>query len=130
MSSNWQERRVVVTGLGVVTPIGNDLETFWKNLIAGQCGIDKITLFDAALYDTKIAGEVKGLDVTPAFPSPKDVRRADRYATFGIYAAWQAMKDTGADFDKLNRDEIGVIIGSSVSSCVTAVIVMNSAPLS
>jgi len=119
MASNWQERRVVVTGLGVVTPLGHDLDTFWKNLIAGQCGIDRITQFDPAAYDTKIAGEVKNLDPAPAFPSPKDVRRADRYAQFGVYAGWQAMKDTGADFDKLNRDEIGVIIGSGIGGLET-----------
>jgi len=119
MSSNWQERRVVVTGLGVVTPLGNDLDTFWKNLIAGQCGIDRITHFDTTGFDTQIAGEIKGLDTAPAFPSPKDVRRADRYAQFGVYAGWLAMKDTGADFDKLNRDEIGVIIGSGIGGLET-----------
>ncbi len=119
MSSNWQDRKVVVTGLGVVTPIGHDLDTFWKNLLAGQCGIDKITLFDAAAFDTKIAGEVKNLDTAAAFPSPKDARRADRYAQFGIYAGWQALKDCGADLDKLNRDEIGVIIGSGIGGLET-----------
>ncbi len=119
MSSNWQERKVVVTGLGVVTPIGHDLDTFWKNLLAGQCGIDKITLFDASAFDTKIAGEVKNLDTAAAFPSPKDARRADRYAQFGIYAGWQALKDCGADLDKLNRDEIGVIIGSGIGGLET-----------
>ncbi len=119
MASNWQERRVVLTGLGVVTPLGNDLDTFWKNLVSGQCGIDRITLFDTTGFDTQIAGEVKGLDTAPAFPSPKDVRRADRYAQFGVYAGWLAMKDTGADFDKLNRDEIGVIIGSGIGGLET-----------
>jgi 3-oxoacyl-[acyl-carrier-protein] synthase II len=119
MASNWQERRVVLTGLGVVTPLGNDLDTFWKNLVSRQCGIDRITLFDSTGFDTQIAGEVKGLDTAPAFPSPKDVRRADRYAQFGVYAGWLAMKDTGADFDKLNRDEIGVIIGSGIGGLET-----------
>ncbi|NOS70438.1 MAG: beta-ketoacyl-ACP synthase II [Verrucomicrobia bacterium] len=119
MASNWQERRVVLTGLGVVTPLGNDLDTFWKNLVSGQCGIDRITLFDSTGFDTQIAGEVKGLDTAPAFPSPKDVRRADRYAQFGVYAGWLAMKDTGADFERLNRDEIGVIIGSGIGGLET-----------
>ena len=118
MAINWTERRVVITGLGVVTPLGN-LDTFWQNLVAGQCGIDKITIFDAAAFDTKIAGEVKNFDPTPAFPSPKEIRRTDRYSQFGIHAAWQALNDSGADLDKLNRDEIGCIIGSGIGGLDT-----------
>ncbi len=119
MASNWKERRVVITGLGVVTPLGYDLDTFWKNLIAGQCGIDRITAFDAAGFDTQIAGEVRGLEAGPAFPSPKDARRTDRYSQFGVYAGWQALKDSGAELDQLNRDEIGVIIGSGIGGLET-----------
>ena len=119
MANNLTDRRVVVTGLGVVTPLGHDLETFWKNLISGQCGIDRITAFDAAAFDTKIAGEVKNFDPAPAFPSPKDVRRTDRYSQFGVHAAWSALKDSGADLDKLDRDEIGVIIGSGIGGLET-----------
>lgn len=119
MASNWTERRVVVTGLGVVTPLGNDVETFWKNLISGQCGIDKITAFDSTAFDTKIAGEVRNFDPVAAFPSAKDVRRADRYAQFGIYAGWLALKDSGADLTQLNCDEIGSIIGSGIGGLET-----------
>jgi 3-oxoacyl-[acyl-carrier-protein] synthase II len=119
MASNWQERRVVVTGLGVVTPLGNDLATFWQRLIAGECGIDRITSFDPTGFDTQIAGEVKGLDLTPAFPSPKEIRRTDRFSQYGVHAGWQALQDTGADFDKLNRDEIGVILGSGIGGLET-----------
>ncbi len=119
MASNWQERRVVVTGLGVVTPLGNDLATFWQRLIAGECGIDRITSFDATGFDTQIAGEVKGLDLTPAFPSPKEIRRTDRFSQYGVHAGWQALQDTGADLDKLNRDEIGVILGSGIGGLET-----------
>lgn len=119
MPSNWQERRVVVTGLGVVTPLGHDLDTFWKRLIAGECGIDRITAFDATDFDTQVAGEVKNFDPTPAFPSPKEVRRTDRYSQFGVHAGWQALRDSGADLDKLNRDEIGVIIGSGIGGLET-----------
>jgi 3-oxoacyl-[acyl-carrier-protein] synthase II len=119
MASNLTDRRVVVTGLGVVTPLGHDLETFWKNLISGQCGIDRITAFDATAFDTKIAGEVRNFDPAPAFPSPKDVRRTDRYSQFGVYAAWSALKDSGAELDKLNCDEIGVIIGSGIGGLET-----------
>lgn len=119
MPSNWKERRVVVTGLGVVTPLGHQLDTFWQRLVAGQCGIDRITAFDAAAFDTQIAGEVKNFDPAPAFPSPKDVRRTDRYSQFGVYAAWAALKDCGAELDRLNRDEIGVIIGSGIGGLET-----------
>jgi 3-oxoacyl-[acyl-carrier-protein] synthase II len=119
MAINLTDRRVVVTGLGVVTPLGHDLETFWQNLISGQCGIDRITAFDAAAFDTQIAGEVKNFDPLPAFPSPKDVRRTDRYSQFGVYAGWAALKDSGADLDRLDRDEIGVIIGSGIGGLET-----------
>ena len=110
---------MVVTGLGVVTPIGHNLEIFWNNLISGQCGIDRITAFDAAPFDTQIAGEVKNFDPAPAFPSPKEIRRTDRYSQFGVYAAWSALKDSGLDLDKENRDEIGVIIGSGIGGLAT-----------
>jgi 3-oxoacyl-[acyl-carrier-protein] synthase II len=119
MANNYFDRRVVVTGLGVVTPLGNDVETFWKNLIAGQCGIDNISAFDASPFDTRIAGEVKNFDPSPAFPSPKDVRRADRYSQFAIYAAWSALKDSGLELAKLNTDEIGVFIGSGIGGLAT-----------
>ena len=119
MPSNWTDRRVVVTGLGVVTPLGHELEVFWKNLVSGTSGIDRITAFDPAPFDTQIAGEVKSFDLTPAFPSPKEVRRTDRYSQFGVYAGWSALKDSGAELDKLNCDEIGVIIGSGIGGLET-----------
>jgi 3-oxoacyl-[acyl-carrier-protein] synthase II len=119
MASNHSERRVVITGLGAVTPLGNDVETAWKNLIAGQCGIDRITHFDAAPFDTQIAGEVKNFDPVPAFPSPKDVRRSDRFSQFGVFAAQQALLDSGLDLEKVNRDEIGVFIGSGIGGLET-----------
>jgi 3-oxoacyl-[acyl-carrier-protein] synthase II len=119
MPSNWTDRRVVVTGLGVVTPLGHGADVFWKHLVSGQCGIDRITAFDPAGFDTQIAGEVKDFDPAPAFPSPKDVRRTDRYSQFGVHAAWQALQDCGAELDKLNGDEIGVIIGSGIGGLET-----------
>jgi 3-oxoacyl-[acyl-carrier-protein] synthase II len=119
MASHSYERRVVITGLGVVTPIGNDVDTFWKNLLSGQCGIDKITAFDTAAFDTKIAASVKDFDPTPAFPSPKEIRRADRYSQFGVYAGHHALLDSGLDLEKENRDEIGVIIGSGIGGLST-----------
>ena len=75
--------------------------------------------FDAAAFDTQIAGEVKDFDPSPAFPSPKEVRRTDRYSQFGVYAAWSALKDSGLDLDRENRDEIGVILGSGIGGLAT-----------
>ena len=119
MPNHASDRRVVVTGLGVVTPLGNDLQTFWKNLLAGQCGIGPITTFDTTAFDTKIAAAVKDFDPAPAFPSPKEIRRTDRYAQFGIYAAWSALKDSGIDLAKENTDEIGVMMGSGIGGLET-----------
>jgi len=119
MANHPSNRRVVVTGLGVVTPVGNDLDTFWNNLITGQCGIDTISAFDPAPFDCKIAGEVKGLDAAPAFPTPKDVRRTDRYSQFGVYAGWSALKNSGLELEKENLDEIGVFLGSGIGGLAT-----------
>jgi 3-oxoacyl-[acyl-carrier-protein] synthase II len=119
MASHSTERRVVITGLGVVTPLGQQLDVFWNNLISGQCGIDRISSFDPSALDTQIAGEVIKFDPAPAFPSPKEVRRTDRYSQFGVYAAWQALVDSGLDLEKENRDEIGVIIGSGIGGLQT-----------
>ena len=121
MASNSSDRRVVITGLGVVTPLGHELDVFWKNLIAGECGIDRITGFDPTPFDTQIAGEVKNFDPTPAFPSPKEIRRTDRYSQFGIYAGWSALKDSGLELAKENCDEIGVIIGSGIGGLQTTI---------
>jgi 3-oxoacyl-[acyl-carrier-protein] synthase II len=119
MANNSFDRRVVVTGMGVVTPLGHDLNTFWQHLVAGHCGIDKISAFDAAAFDTQIAGEVKNFDPAPAFPSPKEIRRTDRYSQFGIYAAWSALKDSGLELAKENCDEIGVMLGSGIGGLAT-----------
>ncbi|MEO5802193.1 MAG: beta-ketoacyl-ACP synthase II [Verrucomicrobiota bacterium] len=119
MATNWTEKRVVVTGLGAVSPLGNNLETSWENLLAGKCGIDKITHFDASSFDCQIAAEVKNFDPTAAFPSSKEVRRTDRYAQFGIYAAHQALLDSGLNLEKCDRDEIGVFIGSGIGGLYT-----------
>jgi 3-oxoacyl-[acyl-carrier-protein] synthase II len=119
MASNWSERKVVITGLGVVSPLGHNVDTFWNALISGQCGIEKIASFDASKFDTQIAGEVRNFDPTPAFPSPKDVRRTDRYSQFGVHAAWQALKDSGLEMEKINADEAGVYIGSGIGGLET-----------
>ncbi|MDE3100075.1 MAG: beta-ketoacyl-ACP synthase II [Verrucomicrobiota bacterium] len=122
MPTSWTDRRVVITGLGLVTPLGNDVETFWSKLISGASGIDTISSFDATPYDTQMAGEVKNFDPTPAFPSPKEIRRADRYSQFGIFAGHQALLNSGLDLDKENCDEIGCIIGSGIGGLETTAI--------
>jgi 3-oxoacyl-[acyl-carrier-protein] synthase II len=119
MASNCTDRRVVVTGMGVVSPLGTEVDVFWKNLLEGNCGIDRIASFDPTKYDTQIAGEVKNWDPTPAFPSPKEVRRTDRFAQFGVYAAWKALKDSGLDLEKVNRDSVGVFVGSGIGGLTT-----------
>jgi len=119
MASNGIDRRVVITGLGVVTPLGHQPEVFWKHLVAGHCGIDRIHSFDPSPFDTQIAGEVKNFDPTPAFPSPKEIRRTDRYSQFGVYAGHQALLDSGLNLEKENRDDIGVIIGSGIGGLST-----------
>ena len=119
MPSNWTERRVVVTGLGVVSPLGNELPAFWEHLLAGQTGVDKIKSFDASNFETQVAAEVKEFDPNPAFPSPKEVRRADRFSQFGVYAGWKALLDSGLDLDKVNRDEVGVFFGSGIGGLQT-----------
>ncbi|PYJ63296.1 MAG: beta-ketoacyl-[acyl-carrier-protein] synthase II [Verrucomicrobia bacterium] len=119
MIGNSTERRVVVTGLGVVSALGLDSDTFWNNIIAGRCGIDKITAFDVSKYDCQIAAEVKNFDPAAAFPSPKEIRRTDRFAQFGVYAGYQALQDAGLDLDKLDHDETGVFIGSGIGGLYT-----------
>jgi 3-oxoacyl-[acyl-carrier-protein] synthase II len=119
MGNNSTERRVVVTGLGIVSPLGNDVATFWDNLVAGKCGVDKISAFDPSKFDTQIAAEVKNFDPLPAFPSPKEVRRADRFGQFGVYAGWRALQDSGLDLEKVNLDEVGAFFGSGIGGLRT-----------
>jgi 3-oxoacyl-[acyl-carrier-protein] synthase II len=108
-----------MTGLGVVTPLGHDLGTFWKNLVEGRTGVDRISLFDPAPFDTQVAAEVRDFDAVPSFPSPKDERRTDRYTKFGVGAAHRALLDSGLDLERVNRDEIGVFLGSGIGGLHT-----------
>src|SRR3954466_11905595 len=119
MAINPNERRVVITGLGVISPLGQDHETLFGHLLAGKCGIERITNFDSSAYDTQIAGEVRDFDASGSFPSPKEARRSDRYAQFGIVAGHKALMDSGLDLDKVNRDEVGVFIGSGIGGLHT-----------
>src|SRR5260221_11866229 len=98
------DRRVVITGLGVVTRVGNDLPTFWKNLTEGKSGIRKITAFDTSGYDCQIAGEVRGLDPKSCFSNFKDARRSDRFAQLAMAAAKMSIQDSGIDLERVNRE--------------------------
>jgi len=95
------ERRVVITGLGLLTPVGNDVETFWSNLKNGVSGIHTIDAFDTAAYDCKIGGQVRGFDPKPFFKNPKDVRRTDRFTHLSMGAARMALDDSGIDIANL-----------------------------
>lgn len=119
MASHWTERRVVVTGLGTITSLGQNADELWRNIVDSKCGIDKITCFDVSAFDCKIAAEVKGFVPGAAFPSPKEARRTDRFTQFGITAAHQALLDSGLDLEKVDRDEIGVYIGSGIGGLHT-----------
>ena len=119
MSDSYSHRRVVITGMGVVSPLGNAPDILWNNLLEGQCGIDTIKAFDVSDYACQIAGEVRDLDPVEAFPSPKEIRRTDRYAQFGIYAGYQALKNSGLDLEKTNLDEVGAFIGSGIGGLST-----------
>src|SRR5437763_4695227 len=113
-------RRVVITGLGAITPIGNDVETFWSNLKNGVSGIRRIQAFDTTGYDCQIAGEVRDFDTTPFFRNPKDVRRTDRFTQLAMAAAKMALEDSGIDVEKLKRrDRFGVIVSSGIGGLKT-----------
>jgi 3-oxoacyl-[acyl-carrier-protein] synthase II len=114
------ERRVVITGMGVVTPVGNSIETFWSNLKNGVSGIRAIDAFDTTEYDCKIGGQVRDFDPKPFFKSPKDVRRTDRFTHFAMAAAKMAIADSGIDVANLNeRDRFGVIVGTGIGGLKT-----------
>src|SRR5947199_3105189 len=114
------DRRVVITGLGVVTPVGNDIETFWSNLKNGVSGIRAIDAFDTAGYDCKIGGQVRDFDPKPFFKNPKDVRRTDRFTQLAMAAATMAVTDSGIDMENLQqRDHFGVIVSTGIGGLKT-----------
>jgi len=112
-------RRVVITGMGAITPVGNDVETFWANLKNGVSGIRRIESFDTSAYDCRIAGEVRDFDPKLFFKNPKDVRRTDRFAQLSLAAANMAVKDSGIDLEKTQRDRCGVIVSSGIGGLKT-----------
>ena len=112
-------RRVVITGMGVVTPLGNELETFWSNLKNGVSGIRKIESFDTSQYDCRIGGEVRDFDAKNYFNTPKDVRRTDRFAQLAMAAAKMAMSDAGIQMAQENPDRFGVLVSSGIGGLKT-----------
>ena len=111
--TNFECKRVVVTGLGAITPIGNNLSQYWEGLMAGRNGIAPITLFDASRHDCQIAGEVKGFDPHD-YLERKDAKRMDRFAQFAIAASKQALADANFTINDLNAEQVGVIIGTGI----------------
>jgi 3-oxoacyl-[acyl-carrier-protein] synthase II len=112
-------RRVVITGIGVVTPLGNDLETFWTNLKNGVSGIRRITALDPTPYDCQIAGEVRDFDPKQYFRNVKDVRRTDRFAQLAMAAGKMSMADSGIDLEKVDLDRFGVLVSSGIGGLKT-----------
>jgi len=107
------KRRVVITGLGIVSPIGNDIDTAWDNLVNGRSGIGRITRFDPSPFNAQIAGEVKGFDVTE-YLSAKEAKTMDTFIHYGIAAGIQAWRDCGLEITEENAPRIGSIIGSGI----------------
>jgi 3-oxoacyl-[acyl-carrier-protein] synthase II len=112
------ERRVVITGLGVITPLGCDLDTFWQSLLAGKSGIGPVTRFDTTHFDCKIGGEVKDFKPEEFMPA-KETRRTDRFTHFGVAAARKAVADAHLEIDKQDVNRIGVLIGSGIGGMET-----------
>ena len=106
-------RRVVVTGLGIISPVGIGIPEAWGSIVAGKSGITRITRFDAAKFPSQIAGEVKGFEVEK-WLAPKEARRFDTFIHYGLAAAIDAIKDSGLDLEQENREQIGVCIGSGI----------------
>src|SRR5438445_9408827 len=110
-------RRVVITGMGAVTPVGNDVRTYWRNILAGKSGVAPLTLFDTSAFKVHFGGEVKNFQTEPVLTS-KDARRMDRFTQFAMVASAEAVKDSGLDFAKEDPFRCGVIIGSGIGGLI------------
>ncbi len=111
-------KRIVITGLGCISPLGNDIQSLWDNVIAGKSGVGAITHYDASNFKTKFAAEVKDFDGAGLFGN-REARRMDRFAQFAVAAALQAMQDSGLEVNDHNRDRIGVVIGTGIGGIGT-----------
>ncbi|MFK8114126.1 MAG: beta-ketoacyl-ACP synthase II [Rubripirellula sp.] len=108
-----KSRRIVVTGIGVVTPLANDVDTFWDRLIAGESGIHDLTTLDTTKYKVHFGGDIPDFDISE-FVDKREVKRLDRFTQFAVHAGGQAIRDSGIDFDKTDRTKCGVILGSGI----------------
>ena len=106
-------RRIVVTGVGVVTPLGHEVDSFWDRLCAGDCGIHTITTLDTSTYKVHFGGDIPDFDVEK-FVDAREAKRLDRFTQFAVHAAANAIQDAGLDFDRLDRKKCGVILGSGI----------------
>ena len=107
------KRRVVVTGLGIVSPVGNDVASAWASIVEARSGIAPVTRFDTSTFPTKFGGEIRELDLTP-YVSVKDARRMDAFMQYGVVAGMQAMRDSGLVITETNADRVGVLMGSGM----------------
>ena len=107
------KRRVVITGLGIVSPVGNDIATAWDNIVNGRSGIGRISRFDPSAFNAQIAGEVKGFDITEIITA-KEARTMDTFIHYGIAAGVQAWKDCGLEITETNAERVGIIVGSGI----------------
>ena len=112
------ERRVVITGLGLITPLGKDVKTTWQNLLKGESGISRISRFDPSPLPVQIAGEIKGFDPTERLDT-KLVKRTERFSQYALWATIEAVEDAKLNFDSLNKDNVGVVIGSGMGGLET-----------
>lgn len=112
------KRRVVVTGLGAITPVGNSVEDFWNSIKEGKSGIDKITMFNTDEFKVKVAAEVKNFKAED-YLGKKESKRLDRYSQFAVVAARECMKDSNIDLEKVDRERFGVIFGSGIGGLTT-----------
>ena len=113
------KKRVVITGLGVISPVGNDILSFWESLKEGKSGVGPITSFDATAFDSRIAAEVKNFDPTQHGISLKEIKRTAKFVQYAVAAAKQAVESSGLNLDQEDRNRIGVIIGSGIGSLHT-----------
>ncbi|PSB51000.1 beta-ketoacyl-[acyl-carrier-protein] synthase II, partial [Chroococcidiopsis cubana CCALA 043] len=111
--TDLEKKRVVVTGVGAITPIGNNPVEFWEGLQSGRNGIGSITLFDPSQHRCRIAGEVKGFD-PQQYMDGKDAKRMDRFAQFGVAASLQAIADAQFTINELNAEQVGVMLGTGI----------------
>ena len=111
-------RRVVVTGLGAVSPVGNDMPTTWERLVAGESGVAPITSYDASAFKVKVAAEVRSFDPEPRIDA-KALKHMDRNAQFGVVSALEALVDAGLTIDEDKRERVGVIFGSGGGGMAT-----------